>query len=277
MWAGTRTRIARSAAITRLVVPFTCAHARSRVLLTCTRPTQVELRKFKRGEQYTKHRKTGDDGDAMHTAPEQQDARMTVLIETIKTTMDGATMLSAVSECRRIFAQSAKPPVQQFIDSGVLPLTVNLLRTTDDPLMQMEVAWVLTNVCAGTTQQTDAAVKAGAVVELVRLLHCLHPDPRDQAIWALANIAGDGPAHRNEVGRVQSSAKPSLTPGLGAACRSHGDFPASGAERGVACSEAGSDMGHLQPLPVQQPAAANRDSTDGAASPQVHPGDQPRL
>lgn len=216
----------------------------------------------------------------MHTAPEQQDARMHALVEaidTIQATQDHATMLNAVSECRRILSQSASPFIQQVVDSNVLPLMVKLLWATSDPLMQTEVAWVLTNVCAGTTQQTSAAVKAGAVGELVRLLHCRHPDPRDQAIWALANISGDGPAHRDEVGCIAVDAAPSHVHFSGVARRGHGDFSESGAERGIACGETGPDVGHLQPLSVQQPPAANRTNNDGTSGHQVHPGDQSRL
>jgi len=69
-------------------------------------------------------------------------------------------------------------------------------------LLQFEAVWVLTNIAAGTSEQIQPIVDHGAVPLLVSLLSSSNPDVREQAVWALGNIAGDGAPFRDCVLRA---------------------------------------------------------------------------
>ena len=56
--------------------------------------------------------------------------------------------------------------------------------------MQLEVAWILANISSGTSHQTQAVVKAGALPYLVHLLSSQHKGICEKAVWSIAYIAG---------------------------------------------------------------------------------------
>uniref|UniRef100_A0A4W3JLT0 Importin subunit alpha n=1 Tax=Callorhinchus milii TaxID=7868 RepID=A0A4W3JLT0_CALMI len=107
--------------------------------------------------------------------------------------------LSAVQAARKLLSSDRNPPIDELINSGILPVLVRCLERDGNPSLQFEAAWALTNIASGTSAQTQAVVQASAVPLFLRLLHSPHQNVCEQAVWALGNIIGDGPLCRDYV------------------------------------------------------------------------------
>ena len=108
-----------------------------------------------------------------------------------------ARLLEAVRGLRKMLSVEDNPPVQQVLDSGALPVLVNLLTKLDNEDILFETAWALTNVAS--TDKTREVATHNAVPHLVNLLLFKNADVREQCAWCLGNIAGDSPELRNHV------------------------------------------------------------------------------
>ena len=112
---------------------------------------------------------------------------------------DRRLQLAAMCYFRMLLSIQENPPISEVIRCGVIPLFISFLRLKEDPALQFEACWALTNVVYGTSEQTKVVVRAGALPLLVKLLSCDNLDVREQAVWALRNIAADSIAHRDAV------------------------------------------------------------------------------
>ncbi|KAK4880320.1 hypothetical protein RN001_008466 [Aquatica leii] len=161
----------------------------------------VELRKNKREETLQKRRNVPitdstdeDDADrSLSTTNLEQ-------IVTQAAQMDNpAIQLVAVQSARKLLSSDRNPPIDPLISSGILPILVQCLECHDNPALQFEAAWALTNIASGTSAQTNKVVQAGAVPLFLQLLHSPQQNVCEQAVWALGNIIGDGPHLRDFV------------------------------------------------------------------------------
>lgn len=59
--------------------------------------------------------------------------------------------------------------------------------------------WALTNIAAGKHEHTQHLAEHDAPVEFVRIMQSGHARLKEQACWALGNMAGDSPELRDEV------------------------------------------------------------------------------
>merc|ERR1712166_918348 len=89
------------------------------------------------------------------------------------------------------------PHLKEIVKTGVVPRFVEFLKLAEQPVLQFEAAWALTNIAAGDKDDTQAVVQTGAIVHFIDLLESPSSDVREQAVWALGNIAGDGPPLRD--------------------------------------------------------------------------------
>lgn len=156
---------------------------------------QVEIRQLKKEELLNKKRNLSLAVSQIANFPEMRDRLYS---------NDLVTLHQGTYEFRSLLSVEGSPPVQAVIDSGCLPRFVQILdknflkslpnQNINEELIEkirIESAWVLTNIAAGTSEQTSAVLKAGALVHLVKMLYESNELIIDQSVWALGNIAGD--------------------------------------------------------------------------------------
>ena len=104
---------------------------------------------------------------------------------------DDSLQLEATTQFRKLLSVDRSKPIEEVIQSGVVPRLVEFLMREDYPQLQYEAAWALTNIASGTSENTKVVIDQGAVPIFVKLLASPSDDVREQAVWALGNVAAD--------------------------------------------------------------------------------------
>uniref|UniRef100_A0A670KDQ7 Importin subunit alpha n=1 Tax=Podarcis muralis TaxID=64176 RepID=A0A670KDQ7_PODMU len=156
--------------------------------------TEVELRKARKDLQILKRRNISVSTEDDLTPEKNQ----------VRTQNHGIVELEGTPRAlihlpirRKLLSQHKNPPIDQVVETGVIPKLVDFLYHHDAPSLQLEAAWALTNIASGTPEQTRAVVEANAVQGLIVILSSPKMPICEQAVWALGNIAGDGPQYRD--------------------------------------------------------------------------------
>jgi HEAT repeat protein len=166
----------------------------------------IEIRKNKREDNLLKKRREGlvlqgqQISDASQTAAsiERRLDNIPAMVQGVLSD-DPASQVEATTQFRKLLSIERCPPIDEVIRSGVIPKFVEFLGRPDLPQLQFEAAWALTNVASGTSEHTRVVIDQGAVPMFVQLLSSSSDDVREQAVWALGNVAGDSPSCRDLV------------------------------------------------------------------------------
>ncbi|XP_023258982.1 importin subunit alpha-5-like [Seriola lalandi dorsalis] len=164
----------------------------------------VELRKAHKNESFLKRRNITlsslPDEEALSPDYLTNEMIPSYSIEEIVKDVNSGRIESQTRGCqaaRKLLSQERNPPLKEIVDAGLLTRFVSFLSMDDEPTLQFEAAWALTNVASGTSWHTQQVVEHGAVPAFIALLASPMLHISEQAVWALGNIAGDGSAYRD--------------------------------------------------------------------------------
>ncbi|XP_047434662.1 importin subunit alpha-8 [Mugil cephalus] len=164
----------------------------------------VELRKAHKNENFLKRRNITlsslPDEEALSPDYISMDKVTALPIEEIIKNVNSECREAQIRGCqaaRKLLSQERNPPLKEIIDAGLLARFVSFLCMDDEPTLQFEAAWALTNIASGTSWHTQQVVEHGAVPAFISLLASPMLHISEQAVWALGNIAGDGSTFRD--------------------------------------------------------------------------------
>jgi len=109
---------------------------------------------------------------------------------------------------RKILSQEKGAPIQHAVDMNLVPRFIEFTQRKEEPHLQLEAAWALTNIASGDSKQTATVIENGGIPCFINLLGSTKMEIVEQGIWALGNIAGD--CHKFRQMALEQNALPVL-------------------------------------------------------------------
>lgn len=97
----------------------------------------------------------------------------------------------------RLLSAGSPAPIQEILDSGVVPQVIEGLRRFDFSQLQYESAWLLSNISTGDYLQIQTLVGHYCIPLLIDTLRSPNERVRCQAAWCLSNIAAESVTYRD--------------------------------------------------------------------------------
>ena len=107
---------------------------------------------------------------------------------------DDAKQLYGTMMVRKLLSVDSNVPANEVVETGVCPLLATFLTRSDFPELQFEAAWALTNISAVTN-----TIDLNTIPHFIALLSSPSDDCREQATWAIGNMAGESPKYRDHL------------------------------------------------------------------------------
>lgn len=100
---------------------------------------------------------------------------------------------------RKCLSIQEKTPIQEVIDGNAVPNLIGLIADDNNPHLQIEATWAVTNIATGSTLQTNSLVEKGIIPIYISLLSKSNIHLVEQAVWGIGNIAADCISFRNQL------------------------------------------------------------------------------
>ena len=81
---------------------------------------------------------------------------------------------------RKLLSIEENPPIQAVIDANLIGKFIEFMGRSDQPSLQLESTWALTNIATGNSHQTQTIVDRGGLEALILMVNSQIPELIDQ-------------------------------------------------------------------------------------------------
>jgi len=118
------------------------------------------------------------------------------LIDSVMST-DLKKQHSGLVGLKKFLSQPQGSPIEEVLDSGVVPRLLEIMEDSIEPQIQLDAAWCLVTLCSGTPEQTQQVVDCGMIPIFLSALDSAGFKVTQQILWGLGKIAESSAAFRD--------------------------------------------------------------------------------